>query len=425
MSLVGGNTARRPADLEASNQRRHRPDYWLLLISTVLLVLGLIVLYAISPGLAVQHNVGDNYYVNKQLISIVLGIGAFVALANIPVGFWRKMQRPLLITAVLAAVAVRIFGERVNGAYRWIQVGGISFQAAELIKFALMVWLASFLVDRIREGTLGDFKKTIQPMLIALLAIGLVVGKVQSDFGSTAVMVSMIAAMSFVAGMPMKRVMMVGGIVAVGGVLLIAGSSYRRDRLLTFMHPERDCQNTGYQVCQALITVGSGGVFGLGVANSVQAYGYLPEAANDSIFAILAEKFGFIGVTALIALFITFFRRLFKIAESAPDDYSRLLVVGVLAWLSTQVLINVGAMMGLLPLKGITLPFISYGGTSLIFVLGAIGLVFQISRYTVYRTPAISSDITGTRKGRAHESAPHWRGNRRAYNPAASRRSQA
>jgi cell division protein FtsW len=418
MSIRGG---RRPADLDASSQRRHRPDYWLLLISVALLVLGLIVLYAISPGLAVQHNVGDNYYVNKQLIAIVMGIVAFVALSNIPVTFWRTIQKPLLITATVAAIAVRVFGERVNGAYRWIQLGGMSFQAAELIKFALLIWLASFLVDRIREGNLGDMKKTLQPLLIAMLAIGLVVGKIQSDFGSTAVMIAMITAMAFVAGMPMKRVMMVGGVVAIGAVLLISGSAYRRNRLLTFMHPERDCQNTGYQVCQALITVGSGGVTGLGVANSVQAYGYLPEAENDSIFAILAEKFGFIGVTALVVLFVAFFRRLFKIAERAPDDYSRLLVVGVLAWLSTQVLINVGAMLGLLPLKGITLPFISYGGTSLVFVLGALGLVFQISRYTTYRVTATNSQ----KEGRAYESAPDRRRHGRAYNPSVSRRPQA
>ena len=149
--------------------------------------------------------------------------------------------------------------------------------------------------------------------------------------------------------------------------------------------------------------------------DSVQAYGYLPEAANDSIFAIMAEKFGFVGVATLIGLFVAFFRRLFKIAEEAADDYSRFLVVGVLAWLSTQVLINVGAMLGLLPLKGITLPFISYGGTSLVFVLGAVGLVFQVSRYTMYQP------VTGG----AHEGATYRRGNGRAYNAAVSRRPEA
>lgn len=417
--------ARRPADQTAAGQRKHRPDYWLLLLAIALVSIGLIVLYSIGPGLALQRKLSENYYVNRQLIAIAIGIVAFVALSNIPINFWRRMQRPLLIAAAVSAVVVRLFGDRVNGAYRWIQVGGMSFQAAELIKFALLIWLAAFLVERMKEGSLGDFKKTLRPILIALAVIGFVVGIVQSDFGSTAVMVAMVAAMTFIAGMPMKRVLIVAGVVAIGFLILIGGSSYRRDRLMTFMNPERDCQNSGYQVCQALITVGSGGMFGLGVANSVQAYGYLPEAANDSIFAILAEKFGFFGVTALIVTFIAFFRRMFKVAERASDEYSRLLVVGVLAWLSTQALINVGAMMGLLPLKGITLPFISYGGTSLIFVLGALGLVFQISRYTSYRSTAMNAQAISKEKGDSDASTTHWRGNRRPYNTTASRRPEA
>jgi cell division protein FtsW len=400
--------------LSESRQRRHRPDYILLLLASVLLVIGLVVLYAISPGLAAQQHVSDNYYVGKQLLAILMGLVAFTALANVPLELWQKAEKPLIITAGIAAVAVRLFGQRVNGAYRWIQVGGMSFQAAELVKFALLIWLAGFFVQRMREGTLGDFKKTLQPLLIALALLALVVGKVQSDLGSTAVMVGMVAGMAFIIGMPLKRVAMVGGVVTIGVLLLVATSSYRRQRLLTFMHPEKNCQTTSYQVCQALISVGSGGVVGLGLGNSVQAYGYLPEAANDSIFAILAEKFGFIGVTALIALFVAFFSRLFKIAEDAPDDYSRLLVVGVIAWLGTQALINMGAMLGLLPLKGITLPLISYGGTSLIFIMGALGLVFQVSRYTTYK-----------REGGQHENSTDRRGNRRPHHAATSRRPEA
>lgn len=413
--------ARRPSLPSASSQRRHRPDYWLLMISTALVVIGLVVIYAISPGLAAQNHVTQGYYVSKQLIAIVMGLVAFVVMSNVPIKFWQAIQKPLIGLALLSALAVRLFGQQVNGAYRWIQIGGISFQAAELIKFALLIWLASFLVERMREANLSDFQKTVKPLLIALAIIGIVVGKIQSDFGSTAVMVAMMAAMAFVAGMPMKRVVAFGGIVAIGLVLLVVPSSYRRGRVMTYLHPESDCQDAGYQVCQALITVGSGGMFGLGVANSVQAYGYLPEAANDSIFAILAEKFGFIGVTALIGLFVAFFRRLFKIAEQAPNEYARLLVVGILAWLSTQVLINVGAMLGLLPLKGITLPLISYGGTSMLFVLGAIGLVFQISRYTTYQ-PAT---LIPAQEGRAYEGSTYRRGDRRPHHAATRRRPEA
>lgn len=412
-----GAAQRRPAHQDQSVGRRHRPDYWLPLLSTALLGIGLVVIYAISPGLAGQNNVGENYFVSKQLIAIALGIIAFVAMANIPLGFWRRVQKPLIIAAGVAALAVRLLGEEVNGAYRWIQLGGMSFQAVELIKFALLIWLAAFLAERMERGELGSTDKTLKPLFFVLGIIGVVVALMQSDFGSTAVMVAMMAAMAFVAGMPFRKVLMVGGIVAIGGVLLIASTPYRRERLATFMNPEQDCQNAGYQACQALIAVGSGGVFGLGLAQSVQAYGYLPEAQNDSIFAIYAEKFGFIGVVAMIGLFMALFSRFIKIIEHTPDIYSRLIVTGILAWLSTQALINMGAMLGVLPLKGITLPFISYGGTSLLFITGMVGLAFQISRYTSYGR--INTNNYGSS---ATQSATDRRGNGRAYHPPVSRR---
>ncbi len=382
---------RRPVMLGSVQQRRHRPDYTLLMLSTLLLVIGLIVIYAISPGLSVQKHVSQNYYVSKQFIAIGLGILSFLVTANLPLSIWRRLQTPLILFAAGASVAVRLFGERVNGAYRWIQIGGLSFQAVELVKFTLLIWLASFLVQRLRQGQLDDNKATLNPLLIATLLVGIVVAVMQSDLGSTGVIVAMMAAMCFIIGLPLRRVALFGGVIVIGAILAISSSPYRRDRLLTFVHPQRDCQNAGYQACQALIAVGSGGLFGKGLAHDVQAYGYLPEAANDSIFAIVGEKFGFVGVTILIALFMVFFTRLKNIMERAPDDYSRLLVVGVLAWLSTQTVINIGAMIGLLPLKGITLPFISYGGTSVVFVTAAVGLAFNVSRYTTY-TVAMSSE---------------------------------
>lgn len=409
------NARRRP--VIEKTRRRHKPDYILLLLSLVLLALGLVVVYAISPGLSAQRGVGENYYVGKQLIAVCLGIGAFLVTANIPTAWWRRFERPLIIGALLASVAVRVVGEEVNGAYRWVQVGGLSFQAAELIKFALLIWLAGFLVDRLRNDELANEKKTFQPLLTALAVIAVVVAWIQSDLGSTGVMVMIMASMIFVVGLPLKRIMMIGGIIAIGTTLLIASSSYRRDRFETFLNPTRDCQTTGYQACQALIAVGSGGAAGLGLGRGVQAYGYLPEAANDSIFAIFAEKFGFIGVSVLLGLFIAFFARMKNIAERTADDFSRLLVIGVLAWLSTQAMINIGAMIGLLPLKGITLPFISYGGTSIIFITAAIGVVFQISRYTNYSV-ITDQDTEGTH----NENIPSRRRVRGAYHPNLSRR---
>lgn len=410
--MILSSRQRRPIGVGSTGQRRHRPDYWLLILSIVLLALGLVVVYAISPGMSVQKHVSENYYVDKQLIAIGLGIIAFVGVANMPINWWRRLEIALLIGAGLAALAVRMFGEQVNGAYRWIQIGGLSFQAAELIKFALLVWLAGFLSDRLRNNELHINKKTLRPLLIALVIIALVVGKFESDLGSAGVMVAIMAAMVFVVGMPLRRIALIMVVVAIGALLLITGSGYRRARLNTYFNPTQDCLSTGYQSCQALITVGSGGMFGLGLGRGVQAYGYLPEAANDSIFAIFAEKFGFIGCTILLGLFAAFFTRLKRIIDHAPDNYCRLLIVGILAWLSTQTIINIGAMLGLLPLKGITLPFISYGGTSVLFVTAAIGMAFQVSRYTTY-----SVSLTPKTEGTNNDNYSDRRRIRGAYHP--------
>lgn len=410
--------SRRPVVLSrGQSQRRHRPDYFLVLISVLLLVLGLVVVYSISPGLSAQKQVGENYFIIKQLLAIFLGVSVFAVVSVIPLQNWRALQKPLIVVAGLATIAALIMPANAEyPAHRWIRFGGLSLQSVELIKFAVVVCLAVFLAERVRQGTMGDNKKTIQPLLIILGVLGAVVAVAQRDLGSGGVLVAIVAAMGFVAGLPMKRVLQIGAVIAIGTVLAISTSAYRRDRVFTYLNPETDCLNVGYQACQALITVGSGGIFGKGLAHSVQAYGYLPEAANDSIFAIFAEKFGFVGVTLLICLLMVFFMRLIKIMERAPDIFSRLLVAGVLAWLSTQAIINIGAMIGLLPLKGITLPFISYGGTSIIFVLAALGLVFNVSRYTTY---GVNSEIA---EGRNNENPAIRRGDRRPHYAHISRR---
>ena len=379
------STRRRPAVMQRGDiaQRRHRPDYVLLVLSAVLLVIGLVVIYSISPGLAVQRNVGENYYVNKQLVAIGLGLITFFIMSKVPYDTWRRLQKPLIGAAILATIIALVMPvSEQYPAHRWIRFGGLSFQSVELIKFALIFVLAAFLAERIKNREVADVQKSIKPIGIAFLAIA--IAGLQSDLGSTGVIVAIMGVMWFIAGLPIRYVLMFAGGVALVLLLAIGSSSYRRDRVMTFMNPERDCQTAGYQACQALIAVGTGGLFGQGIGNGAQAYGYLPEAANDSIFAVIAEKFGFVGVTALLCVFWAFFARLKNIMERAPDHFSRLVVAGILAWLSTQAIINIGAMIGVLPLKGITLPFISYGGTSIIFVTAAIGLVFNISRYTTY-----------------------------------------
>lgn len=367
-----------------SLSRRHKPDYILLVIALLLSVIGLIVVYSISPGLASVKNVDQEYFVTKQIIAIGLGLLAFALCSWLPLEGLKKLRTTLVVLCGVSVVAVQLFGEEVNGATRWIQLGGLSFQVAELIKFTLIIWLGTFLVERMQRGEIDDSAKTLNPLLIVMALIGVVVLIMESDTGSSAVMLAMLAIMAFSAGLPMKRLLLIGGVVAIGMMFVIATSDYRRDRVATFLNPSENCQTTGYQSCQALIAVGSGGMFGLGLGKSVQAYGYLPEAANDSIFAILAEKFGFVGVSLLIGLYVLLFSRLRRIIERTADPFAKLFVIGVLAWISTQTIINIGAMIGLLPLKGITLPFVSYGGTSIVFVMAALGAVFYISRYTNY-----------------------------------------
>jgi cell division protein FtsW len=269
------------------------------------------------------------------------------------------------------------------------------------------------LSERMRLGRITDATATLKPLAYAVIGLGIVVAGIQSDLGSMGVLVAMMATMAYIAGLPLARLGMILGVIALIALLAISSTPYRRERLATFMHPERDCQAAGYQACQALIAVGSGGFYGLGLGRSVQAFGYTPEAQNDSIFAIFAEMFGFIGVTVLLGILAAFFARLKSIAERAPDNFSRLLVVGVLSWLSVQAIINIGAMLGLLPLKGITLPFISYGGTSVIFVAAAVGLVFQVSYYTSYSAPR----VTDSNKGNPYDNSRDGRRLRGAYHP--------
>jgi cell division protein FtsW len=372
---------RHPRLSQPLTSRKHRPDYLILILMSALLICGAVVVYAIGPGLTVGTDLGENFYSSKQLTAIFFGLIGFVIAALLPVERWKKYQTAIIILAIVSAIMVRFIGEEINGAHRWIKFAGFSFQTAELIKLALVLWLASFLSDRKLQGKMADIN-TLKQITVIIVGIILVVAGLQSDFGSAAVMVAMVCLVSFIAGLSLKKLGITVGLLIIVAVFSISFSSYRRDRVTTFLNPTADCQNEGYQACQALITIGSGGLFGKGLGRSVQAYGYLPEPANDSIFAIVAEKFGFVGAATVVGIFWALFMRIAKIAQAATTDYSRLLASGVLVWLSVQMIINVSAMVGLLPLKGITLPFVSYGGTSIIFVMIAMGIVFQISRYT-------------------------------------------
>ncbi len=369
--------------------RKHRPDYWIVVICSILLAVGIIIVYAIGPALKITTNLSPSYYTSRQILAVVLSAIAFICTAVIPIQKWRYYTKWILWAAIIAtALAVVLPVNPAYPAHRWVRLGSISFQSVELLKFGAVLWLTAFLTKAVKNNTISDFNKTFKPILILILITGVIIAGVQSDLGSMAVLLSMMGVMAFVAGLPIKKIMTIIGVVLVGLVIAIIIFPYRIARIEAYLHPSssNNCQSASdYQACQALIAVGSGGMFGLGLGHSVQAYGYEPEAANDSIFAIYAETFGFVGSILLVGLFWILFNRFKRIAENLDDVYARLLVIGILTWLSVQTIINVGAMIGLLPLKGITLPFVSYGGTSIVFSAAAVGLVFQLSRYTNYQ----------------------------------------
>lgn len=372
---------RRRAFRETTEGRKHRPDYLLLVLMCALLLCGAVVVYAIGPGLTSGTKLDSNYYSSKQLVAIILGFIGFGIAVMTPIRKWAALQPFIIGLAIISAFAVRLIGDEVNGAHRWIHFAGMSFQVAELIKLALVLGLAHYLADRKKQGLMKS-PTTLKHLGMLIVAIVVIVAGLQSDLGSAAVMMAIVSVLSFIAGLPMQKLLIGGGVLLMLVTVAILLTPYRRDRVATFFNPAADCKAEGYQACQALITVGSGGLIGKGVGHSVQAYGYLPEPANDSIFAVVAEKFGFVGTALMVGVFWLLFRRLMIIVKSTSDEYTAFIVMGVLVWLSVQMAINVGAMIGLLPLKGITLPFVSYGGTSIIFVMIAMGLVFQASKYT-------------------------------------------
>lgn len=384
--------------------RKHRPDYGLFITASILLAVGLIVMYAISPALAAQGgDVSDNYFVIRQLIAVVIGIGAFYFSSKLSVSTWMRWHKVLIVSAIVISLATIVTGGLAN---RWIQLGAFSFQTVEYVKLVTIIVFAGYLAKVANKDTLTDVKTWKTPMIIAAI-LGFIVVVIQRDLGSAVVLFSIVLAMLYMAGFPLGKMLLAIAIVGVLGVLATVSTPYRRDRVATFINPTQDCSDSGYHSCQALIAVGSGGVMGVGLGRSIQAYGYLPEAENDSIFAIYAEKFGFIGSVALLGLYGSLLLRIVRIMQRAPTREMQLMTVGVFTWFTVQGTINIAAMLGLIPLKGITLPFISYGGTSLIFSMAALGLVFHVSRYTLMRRATFTKPQQQERDTR--ENSSHWR----------------
>lgn len=374
--------------------RRHRPDYQLILYAGILLAIGLIVLYAISPARVELMNLAGSklnqaYFMQKQLLYLLIGIGAFIAAVWLPLKTWTRLAVPVLLVGLGLSLLLAVFGLfkvplalEAGGAVRWFNLGIISFQPAEILKFGLLLYVAVFLGDRIANKTVNSFSETMLPlgMLLGLTMLFIVV--LQKDMGTGIGLIGIVLTMLYVAGMSFRNFLLTISMLLGIGLLLVATSPHRVERVMTFFKPSAASDTAaGYHIAQAKIAIGSGGLIGKGLGQSVQAFGYLPEAVNDSIFAIMGEKFGFIGLVVILAVFFALLLRLIKLIDQTANPVWRLIVAGTFGWIATHTVVNIGAMIGIFPLTGVTLPFLSFGGTSLLFIMLALGITFHISRY--------------------------------------------
>lgn len=378
--------------------RRHRPDYLIVLYMGILMLLGLIIMYAIGPQRAnVLNNAyggdyTDSYFFIKQSVSLVLALVAFGLATIMPHKLLLKQGSKILAVGLIACTVLAVAGwagwsiaQESYGATRWFNLGIVgTFQPAELLKLGLLAYLAAFLGVRAKQGKINDLKETLIPIgLITGLTLLFVV-VLQRDLGTGISITAIVMSMLFVAGMSKKVGLAVLGILLLVGAVFILSAPHRLERVATYLQGDTTTtQDAGaYHIQHAKIAIGSGGFFGVGIGNSVQATGYLPEAINDSVFAIMGETFGFVGLVAVIALFIALLTRLLKTMDHLLDLGAKLFVAGVFGWLAAHVILNIAAMIGIFPLTGITLPLLSFGGTSIIFIAIALGFVFQLSRYT-------------------------------------------
>lgn len=360
-----------------------KADFALLISVVILTLFGLFMIYDASSYVAFR-DFGDKYtYFKDQTFWAIIGFTALGVVSFFDYHRYYNLALPILITSIILLTLVFVPGLGVSalGASRWIDLGFFVIQPSELVKLALTIYLSAWFSTK--EN--GKF-------LAFLLLIGLVLGLVmaQPDMGTAITILGVSVIIYFLSGGSIWHLVALAPVVIISGLVLIILEPYRMARLTTFLNPEHNILGTSYHLRQILIALGSGGLFGVGLGNSLQKYAYLPEATTDSIFAIMAEEIGFIGITIYLAVVLFVIYRGFSIAMNAKDKFGKLLAGGIISMIAIQTIVNLGAQTALLPLTGIPLPFISYGGSSLIMNLIAVGILLNISRQS---KPAINHKL--------------------------------
>lgn len=363
------------------SKTRSFPDIIIIAATLMLLSIGVIMVYSASAILA-YHDMGDYYYyVKRQFIFAILGVFAMFFTMNMDYWILKKWAKHALLACFALLVIVLIPGVGLvrGGAQSWLGIGAFSIQPSEFMKLAMIIYISSWLANHQKQ--IISFQRGILPMLgLAGLAFGLIM--LQPDLGTGTVLMGTVMVMIFAAGARILHL----GLLALAGMAGFAGlvlaAPYRIQRILAFLDPWQDPLGAGYQTIQSLYAIGPGGLMGLGLGNSLQKFNYLPEPYNDFIFSILAEELGFIGGSFVLLLFLILVWRGLRTAITAPDLFGSFLAIGITGMISLQVLINIGVVTGVFPVTGITLPFISAGGSSLTLILTAVGILLNISRYS-------------------------------------------
>lgn len=352
-------------------------DYILAISVFSLVVFGAIIISSASAVLSFDRFNNSNYYLLRHIISASFATVALIVASLINYRFWKKLSPLIMFMVITMLIAVSIIGSRFGGAKSWIDLGFTTFQPTEFLKIAYILYLAAWLENR--KEHIKDIKYGLFPFAAMTGFIGLLV-IMQPDYGTASIVLSSAAFMFVAAGATIEQIFLGGTFSGLLGFILIRQSSHAFDRLTVFLNSSADSQGAGYHINQALLAIGSGGVLGLGFGMSRQKYHYLPEPMGDSIFAIIAEEFGFVRTLLIVVLFMIIVLRGYKIARNAQDMFGRLVAFGITSWIGVQAVINIAAMLNMMPLTGIPLPFMSYGGSALISVMAAVGILLNISK---------------------------------------------
>jgi cell division protein FtsW len=369
---------------EKKNRKKMNRSADKILFSLIFILLAFGLIMISSAGVVYsQTRFGDGYYFfrHQLFFGVLPGLLIMYVIQRIDYHWWKKVSIPFFFVSMIFLILVFVpgVGSKVYGASRWIQLGPFSFQPSEMAKLSIIIYLAAWLESRGMQR-IKDVYEGLLPFLAIMGLLGFLIMK-QPDTGTLGVIIFTSFAIFFIAGAELKHIASLGALGAIAMWILIKIEPYRFDRVLSFLDPSSDPRGISYQISQALLAVGSGGVFGLGLGQSRQKFNYLPEPVGDSIFAIISEELGLIGATLLVVLFVGFALRGLRIAKKAPDLFGKLLAVGIVMWVIFQAFINISANIALVPLTGIPLPFISYGGTSIIFLMAAMGILLNISKY--------------------------------------------